>query len=59
MEEVEVWLFYGGRKLLLMFRATQIGILMPLLLKIQGLNGELLGFMEILRSIEGRSHGIY
>ena len=42
-----------------MFRATQIGILMPLLLKIRGLKGELLGFMEILRFIEGRSHGIY
>ena len=59
MEEVEAWLFCGKRKSLLMFRVTKIGILMPLLLKIRDLNGELLGFMEILRSIEGRSRGIY
>ena len=40
-------------------RVIQTGILMPLLLKVQGLNGGLPGSMEILRSIEGRSHGSY
>ena len=59
MEEVEVWLFCGGRILVLMFRVIQTGILMPLLLKVQGLNGGLPGSMEILRSVEGRSHGSY
>ena len=59
MEEVEVKLFCRGRILVLMFKVIQTGILMPLLLKVQGLNSELLGSMEILRVIEGRSHGIY
>ena len=44
---------------MLMFKVIQTGILMPLLLKVQGLNGELPGSMEILKVIEGRSHEIY
>ena len=32
---------------------------MPLLLKIRDLNDGLLGFMEILRSMEERNHEIY